>query len=108
MDQSLTRGAAVAAFALGTFTAFGTGRAQVAAGAVRPARGDSVVVRILNSDQKVTIDSVMVIMRALEGEAPTSEQAFRLRRELESMTRALAMAGRGRGVTGTMMIRTNP
>ena len=106
MDQSFTRGAAVAAFALGTFTAFGSARAQVAAGAIRQARGDSMVVRVINSDQKVMIDSVMAIVRALEGEAPTSEQAFRLRRELEAMTRALTFAGRGRSVSGSLMVRT--
>ena len=39
------------------------------------------------------------IMRALDGESPTSEQAFELRRELEAMARALTEnGGVGRGV----------
>ena len=110
MDQTFTRGAALAAFTLGTLAAVGSAEAQVAAGGVRPATRDSVVVRMINSDQKVMIDSVMVIMRALDGEAPMSEQAYRLRRELEAMTRALAMAGRGQGQTlnGRIMLRAAP
>jgi membrane-associated protease RseP (regulator of RpoE activity) len=108
MDQFLTRGAAVAAFTLGTLAAFGSAGAQVAAGAARPLMRDSVVVRVINSDQKVMVDSVMVIMRALDGEAPQSEQAVRLRRELEAMTRALTIAGRGRGVSGSIMLRATP
>ena len=106
MDQSLTRGAAVAAFALGTFTAVGSARAQVAAGAIRPARGDSVVVRVINAEQKVLLDSVSAMMRALDGEAPTSEQFVKMRREIDAMMRALAMS-RGM-VTGSIMLRTTP
>ena len=106
MDQSLTRGAAVAAFALGTFTAVGSARAQVAAGAIRPARGDSVVVRVINAEQKVLLDSVSAMMRALDGEAPTSEQFVKMRREIDAMMRALAMS---RGMTtGSIMLRTTP
>lgn len=108
MGQSFTRGAAVAAFTLGTLATFGSASAQVAAGAVRPSTRDSVVVRMISSDQKVMIDSVMVIMRALDGEAPMSGQAVRLRRELEAMTHALTMAARGRGVNGTLMLRATP
>jgi membrane-associated protease RseP (regulator of RpoE activity) len=105
MDQTFTRGAAVAAFTLGTLAAFGSAGAQVAAGAVRPLTRDSVVVRVIGGDQKMLIDSLMVITRALDSEAPTSEQAVRLRRELETMMRALAMSGRGRGVQGGIMLR---
>jgi serine protease Do len=104
MDQSFTRGAAVAAFALGTLAAFGPAGAQVTAGAVRT-RGDSLVVRVIDSDRRM-LDSVMVIMRALDNEPPMSEQAFVMRRRLEELMRALAIAGgRGRPVSGTLMLR---
>lgn len=74
---------------------------------VRPAR-DSFFVRRIEAD-KVKIDSIMVIMRALDGESPTSEQAVRMRRELEAMARGLSvtMVGRGPG-GGRFMFQGTP
>ena len=62
---------------------------------VRPAR-DSFFVRRIEAE-KGKVDSIMVIMRALEAESPTSEQAVRMRRELETMARELSVSVVGRG-----------
>lgn len=110
MDHSFTRGAAAAVLALGTFAAARPAAAQVAAGAVRPAR-DSVVVRMIGTDQRVLFDSLAIIMRALDSEAPMSEQALKMRREFEAIARALGMA-RGRAMGGgggaTFLLREGP
>ena len=101
-DHWLFRGAAAA---LLVATASPPARAQVAGTIrVRPTR-DSIVVRRLEAD-RVKIDSVMVLMRALDAEPALSEQAARMRRELEGMLRTLTVVGPGSG--GGLMFRGGP
>jgi C-terminal processing protease CtpA/Prc len=104
MDQTFTRGAAVAAFTLGSLMATAPVTAQVTAGAVR-VRGDSVVVRVIDGQQKVVVDSMMRIWHFLQGEPGMSEQAVKMRQEIDAMMlRALAASARGQAMS-TFMLR---
>jgi len=85
MDHSLIRGAVTALLVVGVAP---VAKGQVAAGQVRPAR-DTFFVRTMDVD-KAKIDSMMTLMRVLELRPAFSDEALRLRREVELVARALA------------------
>src|SRR5262245_53516546 len=95
MDQSFTRGAAAAALALGALVSASPARAQggavVVGGQPRQAR-DSFFVRVIDGSMKATIDSIMVMMRMLDDRSALSDDAARMRREVEARMQALVMA----------------
>jgi S1-C subfamily serine protease len=95
MDRSFLRGAA-AALLVATAGA-SRADAQVAAGSiqVRPGARDSLVVRVIDAGAKARIDSIMAIMRGIDGVPMFSDEGQRLRRELDAMFSALTAAGRG-------------
>lgn len=85
MDHSFIRGAVTALLVVGVAP---VAKGQAAAGQVRPAR-DTFFVRTMPVD-KVKIDSMMTLMRVLEAQPAFSDEAWRLRREMELVARALA------------------
>src|SRR5215510_11045997 len=85
MDHSFIRGAVTALLVVGVAP---VAKGQAAAGQVRPAR-DTFFVRTMGMDQ-VKIDSMMTLMRVLEARPAFSDEALRLRREVELVARALA------------------
>lgn len=101
MDHSFFRGAAAALLVVAVVP---DARAQ-SAGAVqaRPVR-DSFLVRTIEGD-KAKVDSMMVLMRALEGQPAFSDEGQRLRREVEMVARALQSA---RGPTKATLFFTQP
>src|SRR5262245_35895362 len=85
MDHSFIRGAVTALLVAGVAP---VAKGQAAAVPVRPAR-DTFFVRTIGVDQ-TKIDSMMTLMRVLEARPAFSDEAFRIRRELELVARALA------------------
>jgi membrane-associated protease RseP (regulator of RpoE activity) len=103
MDHPFIRGAAAVLLVVAVAP---VAEAQTA-GAVqaRPAR-DTVIARSIAAD-KVKFDSIATLMRALEGQPAFSDEALRLRREVEAVSRALAI-GRGPGRPTTYIFRALP
>lgn len=100
MDHSFIRGAVTALLVVGVAP---VAKGQAAAGQVRPAR-DSVSVRMMNVDQ-ARIDSIMTLFRVLDERPAFSDEALRLRREVEMVARALAES---RGQAKTAIFFSQP
>src|SRR6185436_1905387 len=87
MDQSFTRGAAAAVLFVGVWIA-PVGAQVAGAVQVRPTR-DSFFVRVIDGTMRAKLDS---IIRLLDNEQPSSQQAMQLRGEIEATMRAFARA----------------
>lgn len=108
MDCSFARGAAAAIFTALAGLATPELGAQVAAGRIILRTGDSVIVRAVSPDQKLRVDSMVVIMRSLDDESPTSPMFVKLRRVLDSLSMSLAMVDVGPMPPGQVMFRAQP
>jgi len=85
--------------------------AQATAGSIRVGPGgvrDSIVVRVIDANFKAKIDSIMLITRELDDEPPMSENAARLRRELDAILRVMSSAGRVARPAGGVFITQRP
>jgi serine protease Do len=94
MDGCVARGGAVALLTIGVAL---PARAQgggsgTSAGAVRVPRGDTIV-RVIDPTMRARMDSIHVLMRAIEGQPPTSEYSFKLRQEIDAMMASLQVMG---------------
>lgn len=93
MDHPWARGA-VAALTVGTLVA-GAPAARAQGGAARAVRDSMVYLRVLTGTDRSRLDTIQVLMRALERAPVRSDSALRLRNDLEAMIRNLG-AVRGR------------
>lgn len=94
MDGFFARGGAVALLTMGAALPLS---AQGSGASTGPVHRDTVVRVIVGP--RVTMDSLRVLMRAIDQEAPLSDQALRLRQEFEAAMKAMSTLGPYQGTT---------
>ena len=92
MDGFFARGGAVALLTIGVaLPAVAQGGGSGASAGATRVRRDTVV-RLDDATTRLQLDSIRVLMRAIDGEPALSENGMKLRRELEAIMATIRMA----------------